>query len=94
MGVAQLAAERDGELGARRVMSVAAARDGAGDPEVPLTVRHLGDLGEDTARGGERLVHRPQRAGAAEPREVEVGGGLPLGDIAGAVDPQERERHA
>ena len=42
---------------------------------------------------GERAVHHPARAGAAEPGERKAGGREPLGDIAGRIDAQEEERH-
>ncbi len=92
--MAEFAAEGDGEVGAGGVVAEAAAGHGAGDPEVAFAVRHLGDLGEDAAGGGERLVDRPQGAGAAEAGEVEVGGGLAFGDVAGPVHAQEGEGDA
>jgi hypothetical protein len=42
----------------------------------------------------EGLVDIPERAGAADPGEVEAGGRLTLGDVASPVDPHEDERHA
>ena len=59
-----------------------------------LTVGHLRDLAEDLARRCERLVHVPQRAGAAAGGEVKTGRGLPLGHVAGTVDAHERPRDA
>src|SRR5690606_37239858 len=71
--------------------AAAVAGDGPGRPEVALPVRHGGDLDVDAAGCGERLVHVPQRTGAARPGEVETRGGLALGHVARPVDPDEGE---
>ena len=68
--------------------------DGTGRPKVPLPVGHHSHLDVDPSGGGERLVDVPQRAGAAGPREVEAGGRLPFGHVAGPVHPDEGERDA
>ena len=49
---------------------------------------------QDALRLREGFIDIPQRAGAADAREVKVGRRLALGNIAGAVDADEEERHA
>ena len=39
------------------------------------------------------LMHRPQRAAAAVPRERKAGAVQPLGDVAGRIDADQEERH-
>ena len=56
--------------------TASAAFDGAGHPHVVAAVGHLGDLHQDLARVGKRLVDIPQRAGPAAGGEVKTGGGL------------------
>ena len=94
VGVPDLAAQPDGEGLARLTVPGRPALDGAGHPHVVAPVRHLGDLHQNLARVGERLVDVPQRAGAARGREVKTGGGLALRHVTGPVHPDEGERHA
>ena len=89
-----LAADADRVLAVRAQVVAGTLDDAAADAEIANAVRHLGQLYQDASRLAERLVHVPQRAGAAEARELEAGRAVALGDVAGRVDAHEVERHA
>ncbi|MPL99021.1 hypothetical protein SDC9_45234 [bioreactor metagenome] len=90
----EVAAKRHGKALDGRAIAARAVAHRASHPQVAPPVGHLRHLRQDLAGARERLVDVPQRAGAADPREMEIGRRLPFRDIAGAVDPDEEERHA
>ncbi|MNV14405.1 hypothetical protein D3C71_1050900 [compost metagenome] len=92
--MADVAAQRHGELLAWHAPPSPAARYGARHPQVGAAVRHARHLWHGAAGLGKGLVHIPQRAGAADLAEVKVCGRLPLADVARAVHADEEERHA
>ena len=89
-----LAAEADGVAADRRLEAAARLGDVAGEAEVAGAVGGLGELAEEAARGLERLVDVPERAGAAEARELEARRRVALGDGPGLVDADEVEGNA
>ena len=94
MGVPEFAAKADRERLTRLAIARGAPFDGAGHPHVAAAVGHLGDLHQDLAWVGERLVDVPQRAGAAAGREVKTGGGLSFRHVSRPIHPHEREGDA
>src|SRR5690606_17865712 len=62
----EIAAERDGESFAWRVIAALAVRDSARDPEISALVGHAGELGKDTVWLREGFIDVPERTGAAD----------------------------
>ena len=92
--VADFAAKRDGEPPDRRAKSGPGNgyRDLARQAQVPHAVRRLGQLSKESARRLEGPVDVPKRAGAAIAGELQVRGGVALGDRACLIDAYEEER--
>src|SRR5690606_13454887 len=80
-----LAAHRDDIAPLRRAEASAALRYLGCKAKVAHTVRGFGELPDDAPRRLESLMHVPQRAGRTEACELQLGGAVPLGDVAGAV---------
>ena len=94
IGVTRVAAEARPRTASRSRRTALATRHGARDPQVAPAVGHLRVLGEDPPRLSKRSVHVPQPARASPAREMEVGHGLALRDVARAIDADEEEGHA
>jgi hypothetical protein len=92
--VADVAAQRNRKRLARCTVAALSHGHGASDPQIRAAVRHAGQLRQNLARLRERLVHVPQRARATDLGEVEMGGRLAFGNVAGAVHANEKEGHA
>ena len=92
--VLRLAAQRHGVAARRAVIAAARLDQPLGHRDIAHAVGRFGQLDQDPVGDRHRLVHDPQRTGPAEPGELQAGGGVPLGDVAGHVDPAEEERHA
>src|SRR6056297_3425844 len=90
--VLDLAAERDGKAPHRRAETAPRLADIAGQADIAHPVRRLGQLPQEPPRRLEGAMHVPQRTGPAEPRELQAGGGMALGDRAGLIDPDKEER--
>ena len=89
-----VAPQADGETLARRAKGRTGTADGSCDPQIGASVGHLRHLGQDAAGLGEGFVNIPERARTAHAGKVKVGRRLALGDIACAIDPDEKEGHA
>src|SRR6202453_100621 len=76
VSLAKFAAQPNREGFTRLTIPGGAALHGAGNPHVIAAIGHLGDLHEDLARVGERLVDIPQGAGSATGGEMKTGGRL------------------
>src|SRR3546814_5209181 len=62
--------------------------------DIAHAVGSLDDLDKDASGRGHRLVHVPQRAGAAIAGELEARRGMTLGDVARHVDAKKEEGDA
>src|SRR5207237_5268576 len=92
--MANIASQGDRKrLGGRSVAS-SAVRHRPGNPEIGSLIGHPRQLRQDTPRVGEGLINVPQRTGSADPRKMEIGRGLALRYVSGAIDTDEEERHA
>ena len=94
VGMGDFTADADRVLAVGAQEVARALDDAAPHAQVAHAVRHLRDLHQDAARMTEGFVHVPQRARAAETRELEARRAVPLGDVAGLVHAHEIERHA
>src|SRR5690349_18799309 len=72
LGVTHLAAERDRVLRGARGSAAPRFRDGTRDREISTAVRHFRELGQDLPWRLEGMMQVPDRAGAAEAREMQA----------------------
>src|SRR5262249_16792285 len=94
MGVSQVATQADRECLLWAAVADRSAHDLFSNPKVPAAVRHGRDLSQNALGLAEGFVNDPQRASAANPGEVEVGGGVALRDVARAIHTNQKERQA
>src|SRR3546814_1788952 len=62
-----------------------------GHRDIAHAIGGFGVLDEDAIGDRHGLMHHPQRAGAAEARELQPRRRMPLGDVAGHVDARSEE---
>lgn len=94
VGMADVAAEPDGEVPARGVVPVATLGDRLGDAEIALALRHLAQLHIDPLGMEEGGIDVPARAGAGMAGNMDARQREALGDVAGDVGPHQMQRNA
>ena len=87
------AAKADGVALYRGEEGPAGFGDIARKAEVAHAIGGFGKLAQELARRFKGAMDVPQGAGPAEAGELQAGGRMALGDVAGHVDPAEEERH-
>lgn len=94
VGVGDFTAERQGVTGMGGAVAAAAFGGLGRKTEIAHAIRRLRKLADDPAGRLEGLVHVPERTGRTETGELQLGGAVALGDVAGPVDPREEDRNA